>query len=278
MYPVYIYEENMTLPSKGTYYVIAGNGTWLHKDTGIVSCFIPVQSVSYLPDFNAATNLICSLPPIPSQLVSQVKEFFRRVVEVHRAESEINLYYSKELEDYKIVVPEQRVTHGSVHYALEALSHIDGMDIYLRVGTIHSHCDFGAFHSGTDVNDEKDFDGLHVTFGNNDKEEFTISASIVANNNRMTIDPQIVMDGIELVKDDVYRLTSDTKEYGNMDEWMAKVSSGYSQVVLKQEYSQLRSLIGEGPFEVIAQDERKMIVETKFGDGRFPKRLFEEVQ
>lgn len=33
-------------------------------------------------------------------------------------------------------------------------------------GTIHSHCDFAAFHSGVDDNDEQDFDGIHITIGN----------------------------------------------------------------------------------------------------------------
>ena len=38
-----------------------------------------------------------------------------------------------------------------------------GFRIY---GTIHSHCNFGAFHSGVDDADEKHFDGLHITIGN----------------------------------------------------------------------------------------------------------------
>lgn len=33
-------------------------------------------------------------------------------------------------------------------------------------GTIHSHCNFNAFHSGVDDADEKEFDGLHITIGN----------------------------------------------------------------------------------------------------------------
>lgn len=37
---------------------------------------------------------------------------------------------------------------------------------YVIYGTIHSHCNFGAFHSGVDDNDEIQFDGLHITIGN----------------------------------------------------------------------------------------------------------------
>lgn len=38
----------------------------------------------------------------------------------------------------------------------------EGWRIY---GTIHSHCDFSAYHSGVDDNDEEQFDGLHITIG-----------------------------------------------------------------------------------------------------------------
>lgn len=37
---------------------------------------------------------------------------------------------------------------------------------YRIYGTIHSHCNFSAFHSGTDDNDEYGFNGLHITIGN----------------------------------------------------------------------------------------------------------------
>jgi hypothetical protein len=38
---------------------------------------------------------------------------------------------------------------------------------YVVFGDIHSHCDFGAFHSGTDDADERHGlgDGLHITIG-----------------------------------------------------------------------------------------------------------------
>lgn len=38
-------------------------------------------------------------------------------------------------------------------------------DGYELIGTIHSHCDFAAFHSGVDDADEINFDGLHITVG-----------------------------------------------------------------------------------------------------------------
>ena len=102
LFPVYIYEEGMELPPTGTYFLLAGNGPWLHKDTGIVKCFVPVENISCLPDFNAEAAVSCDLPKIPARLVWRVKEFFKRVVAKYHAEAEINLYYSKDKKDFKI--------------------------------------------------------------------------------------------------------------------------------------------------------------------------------
>ncbi len=48
MFPVFLYQEGVELPTEGTYFVVAGNGNWLHKDTGIVKAFIPVDKISCL--------------------------------------------------------------------------------------------------------------------------------------------------------------------------------------------------------------------------------------
>jgi hypothetical protein len=64
------------------------------------------------------------------------------------------------------------------------------------VGTIHSHCDFSAFHSGTDEADESTFDGVHLTFGHVNSDKFSIASSIVFNNNRSKLEPSDVALGI----------------------------------------------------------------------------------
>lgn len=196
-FPVYIYEEGIELPEEGTYFLVSGNGLWMHKDTGIVRGFVPVDNISVLKELDAHAHVECSLPKVPARCVWRIKQFFRDVVAKYHAEAEINLYYNKETKDYKIHIPEQTVSTGGVHYKRMALTHVDGMENYLRVGTIHSHCDFGAFHSGTDVGDEEDFDGLHCTFGHNDKDEFTIAASVVVNGYRLEVNPMDVLEGID---------------------------------------------------------------------------------
>jgi hypothetical protein len=196
-FPVYIYYEGLVLPKEGDYFVVSGNGLWMHKDTGICKCFVPVKNISSLAELNATAEISIDLPKIPAQHVWTIKEFFKKVVAAHHSEAEVTLYYNKETRDYKIHVAEQTVTHSSVNYKREGNVHIPGIEDYLKVGTIHSHCDFGAFHSTTDVGDEVEFDGLHVTFGHNDKDVFSISASYVVNGYRTQINPLDVLEGIE---------------------------------------------------------------------------------
>jgi hypothetical protein len=233
-YPVYIYTEGLELPKEGIYFVVSGNGLWMHKDTGICKCFVPVKNISSLDDLNATAEISIDLPKIPAQHVWTIKEFFRKVVEVHHSEAEVTLYYNKETRDYKIHVGEQTVTHSSVNYKREGNVHIPGIEDYLKVGTIHSHCDFGAFHSSTDVDDEVEFDGLHVTFGHNNKDVFSISASYVVNGYRTKIDPSDVLEGIEphlgekaaFSKDDMFVLLPiENAEFlsAEAESWMANV-------------------------------------------------------
>lgn len=236
MFDVIIYQEGMTLPTEGTFYVVAGDGTWLHKDTGICKCFVPVQSVSFLDDLKGESSAEVLLPKIPFEHVWKIKEFFRRVVEVHRSEAEVTLYYNSETGDYKIHVPTQEVSYGGVKYKRMGIKHLPEFQGYNEVGTIHSHCDFGAFHSGTDIGDEKDFDGLHITFGHNNLDEFSISASIVVTRFRTEVDPLGRLEGIERAgeekpqcRDNFYKLVTASDEdkarwNAEVDEWMTKVS------------------------------------------------------
>ncbi len=195
-FPLYINVDGMELPKEGTYFVVAGNGCWMHKDTGIIRGFVPVPTISFLEDLDAQVQLEVRLPKIPAKLISRTQEFFRRVVDEHRSESEVNLLFNSETDSYMIHVPRQQVSHSGVKYNRAATVHKPELEGYRRVGTIHSHCDFSAFHSHTDIGDEEDFDGIHITFGHNDCEEFSISACVVINGNRGPIDPMAMIDGI----------------------------------------------------------------------------------
>lgn len=294
IYPVYVYETGMVLPNEGTYYVVDSNGFWIHKDTGILKAFLPVKNMSVLDELGELSGkLECNLPKIPENLVWKIKEFFRRVVEIHHAESEVTLYYNKEKEEFKIHVPKQTVSRSSVYYERVGLTHLEGMEDFLRVGTIHSHCDFEAFHSGTDHDDENDFDGIHVTFGNNDKDEFTISASIVVNGFRNKVDPEKFLEGISLVGEN-YKLNSQVNEEWakDIDKWLEKVQSNkhhymplfrkYDKIINGDlvnwfyENCSLKNTIGDGPFEVSEVDGEMITIKSIMGFTKLSNKFFKK--
>lgn len=222
MFPVYLYEEGTKLPDEGSYYVVAGNGNFMHKDTGIVRCFVSVKEVSCLADIDATNWVSLCIPKIPANIVYKIKQFFKEVVAKYRTEANATLYYNKTTEDYKIHVSKQTVSHSAVRYNRRLVGdEILEYEGFLRIGTIHSHCDFEAFHSGTDIMDEEDFDGLHVTFGDNDKEEFTVTTSVVVNGCRTEIAPEDVLNGISKISEKVYTTTNQI-EY-DISSWMHKI-------------------------------------------------------
>lgn len=316
-FPVHVYHPGMELPTEGTYYLIAGNGMWLHKDTGIVKAFIAVKDIPVLEELDADFFVECNLPKLPLKHVWRIKEFFRRVVQKYHAEAETTLYYRKSDQSFKIHVPTQHVSHGGVSYNRVGLTHVEGMEDYLRVGTIHSHCDFNAFHSGTDVSDEKDFDGLHCTFGHNDKDEFSISASIVVNGVRKKVDPEDVLEGISICprdkgllfnqkREDFYKIEDlDSAQWSvDVDQWMGQVTSTgslrspvadfWNQFKFKEEDAissgdqvewvgnlnlvSFRNICGDGPFEVSESKQGKLTIVTNVGLAEFDEKLFKKVE
>jgi hypothetical protein len=64
------------------------------------------------------------------------------------------------------------------------------------VGTIHSHCDFSAFHSGTDTFDESTFDGIHITLGHVNRDQFSMCASMAFNDQRQQMEPENCCTGV----------------------------------------------------------------------------------
>lgn len=298
VFPILVYREGLELPKEGTYFLVAGNGCWLHKDTGIVKAFVPVENISALPDFQAESYVQCRLPKLPAKLVWQIKSLFKKVVGAYGSEAATSLYFNKETGEFRVHVPQQQVSHGGVNYRRTGHSHEDG---FLCVGTIHSHADFTAFHSGTDVHDEENFDGLHVTFGHNNRDEFSISATIAVNGFRTLVDPLLVLEGIEVAGEDRYKLTEVSEE--TRQEWSSVLDEWFGCIVLMSLYGRwnfwssddeeirrgdkvswvgdlstvsFKTLCGEGPFEVDAVEDGHLTIRTRVGLARFNEKLFKK--
>jgi hypothetical protein len=294
---IVVYDEGVELPKHGTYYVVAGNGFFIRKEAPPIIGFFRVEKIPTLPNLEYKQWVRSNIPQVPMQHIVRIKEFFRRVVDKFYSEACTVLYYNRSCNDWKVYVPPQVVSHAGVKYRRGQMNvGLPEYDGYLRVGTIHSHCDFGSFHSGTDVNDEMDFDGIHGTFGHNDKDDFSITASIVINGQRMEVDPLWLFDGIKMQGGDRYALCA-AKEHQefwikNVDEWMSKItgaSSEHADTICEKDrviwvgnessvMDFMRTEIGEGPFEVVGVEGDYLYLSTNCPDViRLSKNLFKKV-
>lgn len=137
-------------------------------------------------------------PLVPAELCSQILDFFQRIWEKHHAEAEVILTARIEVEEgiprikeWRPFIPTQKVSTTGVESAYDPAHIAKGHQV---VGTVHSHCNFGAFHSGTDTNDARGMDGLHMTIGHVDKPRIEVAAMVSVNGMRVNYDWSRVAD------------------------------------------------------------------------------------
>ncbi len=267
--PIYVYEEGSELPDVGTYFVVAANGMFMHKDVGTVKALVrfDLEKVPLLQDFvppkpksvpvyifdadcgdlpedeeyfvvakngvmrhtshqaakdfiranfgdipnlgHLQTKVRFELPKIPVEIMWRCLLFFRRVWYVHHAEAAVILFYNKEKQEYFLHAPRQQVAGGGVDYGTLGRGVPDPAEVryvsemrqkgFSRVGTIHSHCNFNAYHSPVDTGDEAEWpDGVHITIGHVDNAKaFSLMSSLVVNNNRFLVDPTSIINGLK---------------------------------------------------------------------------------
>lgn len=233
LFKTYFKEENTQPPNEDIYYIIASNGIFIHKKVGFISAIVPVEGLPYLYPQKKSASL--TLPKIPMDLTALSLNFFREVQKEFHAEAVVLIHYNKKKNTYTLDIPEQEVSHARVDY----LSDNRFKDCFL-VGSIHSHNNFDAFHSGVDSFDEKHFDGFHITIGDVDKYLPTISASIVINGSRFMSEPGQIMEGVQLVE------SKKTKKGFKKRKKFISYSSGYDLIKPKEDDKAFRLLLPEG--------------------------------
>ena len=193
MFPVIIMDEDKQLPDDNIYYMVGENGLFIRKNLGLIDCVVPVKKISTLRKVEPYAKI--NIPKIPEKIFAKVVSFFREVYQEYRSEAISLLYYNENSIEskYMIHIPYQKVNGASLSY-LRA----NTMENYNLVCSIHSHSNFGAFHSGTDTDDEKDFDGLHITVGNLENKFVTIATSIAVNGYRVVVNPLNYIQGIDI--------------------------------------------------------------------------------
>lgn len=147
----------------------------------------------FIPGLGSTRQYFHLFEPINGTMFAKVVKFLKEMYDEHKSESEAMLLFKPGTEDepskWAFYVPNQVVSHGSVNYTNDPEElktfYSEG---FMDIGTIHSHADFSAFHSGTDISDEENASsGIHITIGNlNDKNNhYSIVMSGVVNGRRL---------------------------------------------------------------------------------------------
>lgn len=181
MLPCLLKDGRTKLPV-GAHYRIARNGMFLAMHTRWFRAIVPAAEINGL--LEEKPHITIYFPPIDRSVVAQAVMFFREVYLRKRTEAAVLLYFHPQQEKWALRIPPQRVSSAHVSYdrfADETLP--PNLVGFQCVGTMHSHANMTAFHSGTDIHDEAAFDGIHVTVGK------------LGAFPRFTIDPEFVVNG-----------------------------------------------------------------------------------
>lgn len=106
---------------------------------------------------------------IPLSLWRQVISFFRWSFTKYKSEALVQLFYNPDTMQWAVWAFPQRGIGMTVNHILTDprydLDRARFPEPWFIFGSVHHHCDCSAFSSGTDHEDEKYKDGLHITVG-----------------------------------------------------------------------------------------------------------------
>lgn len=199
LFPVVLKEDAASAapPGTDTYYVLAGNGLFLERDTPLYRATVPAAGVPGLPTHAARLEL--RIPRVSRSLLERAVGFFRAVWA--RCEGEAILALFLDPVERRIVAdaPLQVIPgylDGGGFRAVLRLGYATCPrpdPRFLRLGSFHSHGTFSAEHSGIDRDDERDETGLHLTAGHLHRNRPEFAAAFVVGGHRFTLPPETVL-------------------------------------------------------------------------------------
>lgn len=116
---------------------------------------------------------------IPFGTWLQIVAFMKWSYDDTKAEAQLRLFYNEETDEWKpVVYPQYKGTGLYTEEAKEhelrdvALAEVPVSEGWTEAGTVHHHCTISAFQSATDLKDEIEKNGLHITLGYMNKTDF----------------------------------------------------------------------------------------------------------
>lgn len=187
--------NDLPLPDNGPYYILGKGRLYIHKRIFQGRTILPVKEIPTIPDpltdkkgfFWYDEDKIT----LPGDLVGMVWSFFRSIYNQRGSEAMVFLTWHKD-HGVRVFVPPQHASHGGVQSQFNPEHLTPGTRV---IGTIHSHCDFDAFHSGTDTHDAEGHDGLHMTIGKVKSNPPQIATMVSIGGQSWDFQPDQVIDG-----------------------------------------------------------------------------------
>jgi hypothetical protein len=177
------------------YYVIAKEGVFLYKTTSLGDTIVPFDDMfKHLPSLGKGIEKGCfwwGAPKIPAAIMAKTIKFFTEVYKRQATEVEVVILYNDVSKHFFLAVPEQECSGASVKSKTDTIKLHRG---WAMIGTIHSHCDFGAFHSGTDDSDADKINGIHITIGDLITGTRSYATMVAINGTKFHYDPPVVVD------------------------------------------------------------------------------------
>jgi proteasome lid subunit RPN8/RPN11 len=181
------------------FYILGRNGLYLCRNHEFFRSCVPARhGPSELEE--QTVLLVPRFPTIPRALFERAVGFFERVADLYRAEATVLLIWDRTEECVRLVVPVQKATISrgwndnrypiGVHYVPPS----DLPPGWVPFGDIHSHVDYSAYASSTDVADETHAAGLHVVVGRISQEPPEIHVEAVVDGTRFALEPSRVIE------------------------------------------------------------------------------------
>ncbi len=194
--PIYLkHSLDMPRPTDPEFYLVTGDGVFMGRNHPFFTSDVPAPR---MPRSLAGHSVSCQVnyPKLGVAALEYIVGFFDQVYQRHGSESIVLLFWNQISQRYKLWVPKQEATVWQ-----SSSGYRSAMDVtyqlpipmpqnHLLVADIHCHCDFAAYTSFTDANDEKYRDGVHAVVGRIDRQqpEFHVEISIDGTRFKMDCD------------------------------------------------------------------------------------------
>lgn len=172
--PIYVLEKDDDIKAitDNMAYVVGKDGLYIKKSNKLYTSITKIKEVECLAEVKTTAEV--KFTKMSHDTFRAIETFFADIFKKFKSEVAILLYYSFDKKEWGWLVPKQTVGGASVDYKIDENSKFVTADSkqldaipegFVQMGSIHSHANMSAFHSGTDDKDEFHFDGLHITIG-----------------------------------------------------------------------------------------------------------------